>query len=213
MAEVEKNKVSLAVGAYGWEHEGWVVDFYPQDLPEDWRLAYYANEFFAVLVPAVYWLEERAPDAGKWREDVHERFRFYLELDATLVDSEHWEQMGDVASALGEHLGGCLLNLEPDRLPGVVEALRTRLPACPLYAMEPTSTLRRGHCWRSELTPCPCACVGVVRYDQVASPPEMREVLEGFVACAQSDHPVLFIKGNTQALRDASTMAQLLGVD
>ena len=211
MTEVENRKVSLSVGAYGWEHEGWVVDFYPEDLPEDWRLAYYANEFFAVLVPADYWREVHAPDARKWREDVHERFRFYLEIDGALVDSERWEHVVAAASTLGEHLGGCLLNLEPDRFSAVADELRSRLPVGPLYTMEPTSALSGAHCWRSELTPCPCAPVGVARYDQVDSPPDMRTVLEGFVSCTGSEHCVLFIKGNTAVLRDAGTMAQLLG--
>jgi len=40
---------SIRVGVFGWEHEHWIGTFYPDDLPEDWRLSYYANEFSVVL--------------------------------------------------------------------------------------------------------------------------------------------------------------------
>ena len=40
----------LRLGARGWRHAHWENDFYPDDLPPDWQLAYYANEFSTVLV-------------------------------------------------------------------------------------------------------------------------------------------------------------------
>ena len=51
-------KQMMNLGAYGWRHKHWSNTFYPEDLPvdadDDWRLAYYSNEFNAVLVPADY---------------------------------------------------------------------------------------------------------------------------------------------------------------
>jgi len=51
-------KQTINLGAYGWRHGRWSGTFYPDDLPmaddEDWRLAYYSNEFNAVMVPADY---------------------------------------------------------------------------------------------------------------------------------------------------------------
>ena len=41
----------LLLRARDWEHPAWNQEFYPDDLPEDWRLSYYANEFPVVLVP------------------------------------------------------------------------------------------------------------------------------------------------------------------
>jgi hypothetical protein len=43
----------MRIAAYGWDHAGWAGGYYPADLPEEWRLAYYANAFPAV--PA-WWL-------------------------------------------------------------------------------------------------------------------------------------------------------------
>jgi len=96
---------SLRVGAYGWRHDHWQPNFYDDELPEDWRLTFYANEFNAVLVPASYLDESR--DIEQWCEDVNEGFRFYFE----------WPQQIDTASTLidellsmREKLGGILLD-------------------------------------------------------------------------------------------------------
>jgi len=72
-------KLALDLVTHGWEIPGWERAFYPEGLPEDWRLTYFANEFPAVLVPSGHWT--RAGDAAirAWSADVHENFRFYLE--------------------------------------------------------------------------------------------------------------------------------------
>ena len=56
---------TLEVGGYGWRRRDWDEDFYPEDLPPDWRLAFYANEFQTVCVPAAYWREAPADIAGR----------------------------------------------------------------------------------------------------------------------------------------------------
>ena len=45
------------MGAFGWDHEQWRWQYYPDDMPSDWRLAYYANDFESVLVPFNIWSE------------------------------------------------------------------------------------------------------------------------------------------------------------
>jgi len=96
---------SLKVGSYGWRHDHWQPEFYDNELPEDWRLTFYANEFSAVLVPASYLDESR--DIEQWCEDVHQDFRFYIE----------WPQQPDAPDSLlqelesmGDQLGGILLS-------------------------------------------------------------------------------------------------------
>ncbi len=68
---------TIRVGACDWDHAHWQGDFYPDDLPQDWRLSYYANEFSTVLVPEARWRAEGV-DFEQWAEDVHEGFRFYF---------------------------------------------------------------------------------------------------------------------------------------
>ena len=71
---------SILVGSCGWQQLQGSGDFYPEDLPEDWQLSYYANEFPSVLVPAASWQAESA-ELEDWCDEVHEGFRFYLQRD------------------------------------------------------------------------------------------------------------------------------------
>lgn len=46
----------ILIGAAGWQHPEWANDaFYPDDLPEDWYLSFYANEFPIALLPDKQW--------------------------------------------------------------------------------------------------------------------------------------------------------------
>ncbi|MCW9012651.1 MAG: DUF72 domain-containing protein [Gammaproteobacteria bacterium] len=94
---------NLQVGAYGWRHERWLNNFYPDDLPPDWQLGFYANEFSAVLIPAHYWLDDDC-DAEQWLNEVYEQFRFYVECpdDATA------EKIKQQAALLGDQMAGFL---------------------------------------------------------------------------------------------------------
>lgn len=46
---------NLLVGAFGWHSTGWEETFYPEDMPQDWRLDYYSQYFQTVLVPYSEW--------------------------------------------------------------------------------------------------------------------------------------------------------------
>ena len=76
--DTETPTQSLTVAAYGWKHPTWQPDFYPDDMPEDWQLTYYANEFAGVVVPQGY-LAECNFNVESWLEDVADDFEFYLE--------------------------------------------------------------------------------------------------------------------------------------
>lgn len=75
----------MLLGAYGWMHDSWNGTFYPEDLPQDWQLSYYSNEFNAVLVPAGVWSEdfcatsETSFSCEDWLDSVSDDFHFYIE--------------------------------------------------------------------------------------------------------------------------------------
>ena len=71
--------LNIQLGAYGWQHAHWLNRFYPEDLPEDWQLLYYSNEFNTVLLPADYWQRHAIDDCVEWIANVHENFRFFVE--------------------------------------------------------------------------------------------------------------------------------------
>lgn len=45
----------LLLGTVGWEGGAWSEDYYPDDIPPDWRLAYYANDCDCVMITARTW--------------------------------------------------------------------------------------------------------------------------------------------------------------
>ncbi len=96
----------IFIAARGWSHSCWHGNFYPDDLPEDWQLSYYSNEFSAVVVPASQWVGLDYVEFERWKEDVPERFLFYLEVEDLLAN---WEQAAEIVKPLGDQLGGILL--------------------------------------------------------------------------------------------------------
>ncbi len=70
---------SIEVAAYGWQGGPW-DGFYPEDIPDAWRLDFYANEFFAVVVPWEAWRQADDEELLAWPEQVSDDFRFYWEL-------------------------------------------------------------------------------------------------------------------------------------
>jgi hypothetical protein len=89
----------VLAGAAGWDHPGWVGPFYPDALPPEWRLAYYAHYFGCVLVPAAAWREAGGAGAASWVADTPAGFRFLLEAGAGAEA---------VATVLGERCAGVL---------------------------------------------------------------------------------------------------------
>ena len=91
----------LLLGFSGWPLV-W-PDYFPEDLPEDWRLAYYSNDADALVLSADELHAIDAEDLEEWCDDLPGYFRFYLKVDALAdVSAEHLE-------VLGEHLGAFLL--------------------------------------------------------------------------------------------------------
>ena len=95
--------VCLDIVTTGWELPGWERGFYPEDLPADWRLTYFANEFHAVLVPRERWVDASESLLRAWHEDVHEDFRFFLADGGGGAPRQTWNRRGVlwVASSRG----------------------------------------------------------------------------------------------------------------
>lgn len=113
----------LRFGTVGWRHQAWMRGYYPEDLPEDWQLGYYANELAAVLLPAVDWVGRSPEQLAQWVDDVHPAFRFYLAADAGREAS----RQAVLAAALGGRLGAVLWPESP--APVGMLAPSARVPA------------------------------------------------------------------------------------
>lgn len=97
------------LGARGWEYPAWDGRFYPDDLPSDWRLIYYANEFSTVLVPEDRFAAASNEELEEWAEEVPEGFRFFVEIRQKALEEGDVETLAARLQLLGEHLGGVVI--------------------------------------------------------------------------------------------------------
>lgn len=221
----------LVIGARGWEHEGWNGLFYPADLPPEWRLAYYANEFRAVLVPPEVWARCTRAQLVQWRADVRGDFRFFVELacDPACMEgfAQTCAQLSDKLNALDDLVGGLVLRLARPAVGQVLREMLQRLPsryrvslvlaggALSEEALHAVAESGAGLCWPAGQS-AGSGELGLVRVeDGKYTLRGLRRELEAFLEQARgSEHAFLFIDGDPpglQAMRDAVVIKGLLG--
>ncbi|MBK5941629.1 hypothetical protein CCR96_20735 [Halochromatium roseum] len=92
----------------GWWDLADSAFFYPEDLPHDWRLSYFANSFRAALLPAVFWTDADPQTAAQWYDDVPPGFRFAAEQSPTVSqetqDRHHQLKPAQLEQRLGAKL-------------------------------------------------------------------------------------------------------------
>lgn len=211
-------RAALEIGAYGWQRVDWARDFYPEDMPDDWRLAFYANEFVCVCVPAAYW-QQGGCDVGQWIEDAHERFRFFLEIDASVCEAGAWASLAAALPRFGGQLGGAWLRFgAAEERERCARRLLEVLPELTLFASEADGDAAPGGAilaprWfpgktQSDVSAAPG--VAFVRLEATPGPRQLRELVE-WVA-AGGGHGYWFLDAPVPVLRDVQEMARLLGV-
>ena len=118
-------KQTINLGAYGWRHKHWLKSFYPEDLPveegEDWRLAYYSNEFNTVLVPADYWQAEKINNCEDWLDSVHADFRFFIECHPRMFDVVSLAELTEAFKMLAPQLSALVFLDEGQQVSGEVK--------------------------------------------------------------------------------------------
>ena len=129
-------QTELLIGAAGWEHENWVGNFYPQDLPDDWRFGYYANRLRSVLVPSELWQStEIEAYVNILLEDVYPEFRMVLEW--VLPDNQDAPALAQVflraSQSLDEHIAAYLVHVSAsasDSAFDAIKLLQAHHPVC-----------------------------------------------------------------------------------
>ncbi len=74
------------LGVCDWQAGDLVSEFYPDGMPEDWRLAYYNTQFDCVWLPYRVWRGATTIQAECWLEDTRPEFRFLLEASESEDD-------------------------------------------------------------------------------------------------------------------------------
>ena len=78
--------MNVLLGAETWQVPSWDQEYYPEDLPEEWQLSYYANEFSTTLIDCQRYLGAESLDhLGEILEDCHDEFRPVLSVHCQQV--------------------------------------------------------------------------------------------------------------------------------
>ncbi len=89
---------SISVGLFDWTRFAGANQYYPEDLPGDWRLDYFSNEFESCCIDLAA-VEKKPDQLREWIEDVDDSF----ELCFALSSDQHLSLFEQVA---GEVDGG-----------------------------------------------------------------------------------------------------------
>ena len=204
---------TVMVGAIGWEYPSWRDSFYPEDLPEDWRLSYYSNEFPVVLLPVSRLAAAELSEVTEWLEETHQGFRFVLELDRPL-DAALRARLETLAPKL---LAVVMPREQAVELPETL----ARLPQVMEKAADKSCELHLqagvGHCWDGHGAPCWGDDIALVCL-QAGEFKDMRRLREVIASCQPALEEgrclVLLFEGEApdiEVMHNARTIAELLG--
>jgi hypothetical protein len=200
MSNLSPRLSSLTLAAYGWSPADWAQHFYPDDLPQDWWVSYYANEFKSVLLPANRW-EVPLAEAAFWHAEAGADFSFYLEVTADLLQAGYWPQ---VQAAVEQHLAGQVAGLlvEVAALPQLPASWQERFP---VHRLQPAN-------WLAAMPAGADAQLGLLRSTHTLPPLALREVFETMQQHTAHRDVVLFLDAPLAVLDQIRLMQQLYGV-
>lgn len=92
----------IHVGTSGWVYPHWKGTFYPEELPEKDRLAYYAKRLGCVEVNNTYYRLLAPEVAKRWLEEVPPGFRFAFKAHRRIT---HMKRLLDAREPLDAFLG------------------------------------------------------------------------------------------------------------
>jgi uncharacterized protein YecE (DUF72 family) len=74
---------AVYLGAAGWSHEAWAGDFYPEEMPAEWQLAFYNTQYRCVYLERAAWADLPPQIWAQWAQETQEEFRFILETSGS----------------------------------------------------------------------------------------------------------------------------------
>ena len=112
------------IGTRGWSDVAPSDDFYPPELPVDWRLSFYSNNLRSVLVPQELWPTISRTELSQWLDDSDPAFRFVLELPAMLCQplpqAKYLQELDfflELYEPIAARVAGYLLRVAPQIAP------------------------------------------------------------------------------------------------
>jgi uncharacterized protein YecE (DUF72 family) len=112
----------LRAGSSGFSYKAWKGPFYPEKLPNNNMLAYYAERLSTVEINSSFYRMPKREVLEGWAEKVPDDFMFVLKASRRITHNSRLkessydsvEYLWNVATALGPHLGPILFQLPPN---------------------------------------------------------------------------------------------------
>jgi len=92
---------NIKIGTCAWTYDDWRGVFYPEHLPADERLAFYARHFSGVEVDSTFYHAPKASAVAHWAEVTPEGFAFACKLPQEIT---HQQRLRDSTESLHEFL-------------------------------------------------------------------------------------------------------------
>jgi hypothetical protein len=221
----------VLVGSIGWQHLEWQDSFYPEDLPPDWRLGFYANEFALAVITDLE--QELSDDLFAEIDECNDRLSVMirLSLDPPPADAgQVLRDAGEFARRLGRRCAGILVQFDPAAFddPAVLLSLLAGIPADIPLCLDPVGSalspeLREqlrdkgiGWSWNavSDSDGLATGRLGVIVLQGDQPPKALRERVETALNYSTDDHRMaLVFDGNppsVEQMRQARTIEELL---
>lgn len=194
----ESGGATLRLGAV-WDDTSpaWTA-FYPDGLPEDWRLPYYAQYWKDLLVPSLHWARHVSDQV--WLDEVPEDLSLYFEVPSSVRRAN--SAMQALAEVLGTRLGGFLLDHDDLPVdPGLSAYAFTGAPFPPMPGARGVAAYVGK-----------AGSVLVVEPQPGLSLRHRRELLETLARTMPDRSQPLFLRCGPGELEEAETMLRLAGL-
>lgn len=217
----------ILIGACGWLHDNWQQSFYPEDLPQDWYLGYYGNEYPVVMISEKEW--QQGGEVEEWLAETDALPVFICELPLTNGDTDllnNAERYLKAAGQLGERCIGIVCRVDNtvnaeqlkqllqqcqaiaptvlamDDIPADIQAVINELAVNPLWSSGDSSEDNQGSLY-------------IARLDSSSiTLPVLRATMENLLQRQTADHTlVLLIDGDApdlEIIKQAKVMLDLL---
>lgn len=110
----------VTVGTSGWSYDHWKGTFYPEDLPPEKWLAYYAERFRGTEINYTFYQQPEASTLQAWKDTVDPEFCFAVKAHGYLTHRKKLREPEkilppflDGLAPLGDQLGPLLFQLPP----------------------------------------------------------------------------------------------------
>ncbi len=133
----------VRIATIGWDFPSWAESYYPEDIPDDWKLAFYANDFSAVVLPEQLWRKEALSSFVEMLDDLDETFGVYCLVQSQLPS------VGEVAflkDSLAGHFENFIVEPQVD-----VEGMAARQQSDFILPVGNDAMESRGSCFWSRL--------------------------------------------------------------